>query len=97
VFRRHIRDELVAMPWSEEGVTPETSAIADELLKMNTRGWWTVASQPAVDGASSSDEVFGWGPRGGFVFQKVSDGQLFNRFKLIVQSQIAVCRVLDAE
>lgn len=62
------------MPWSEEGVTPETGAIARELLDMNARGRWTVASQPAVDGASSADELFGWGPRGGFVFQKVSGG-----------------------
>jgi methylenetetrahydrofolate reductase (NADPH) len=34
------------------------------------RGWWTVGSQPAVDGARSTDEVFGWGPRSGYVFQK---------------------------
>ena len=70
VFRRHIAGEIAAMPWSEEGVTPETGAIAQELLAMNKRGWWTIASQPAVDGARSTDEVFGWGPRGGFVFQK---------------------------
>lgn len=27
-------------------------------------------SQPAVDAASSTDDVYGWGPTGGFVFQK---------------------------
>lgn len=27
-------------------------------------------SQPAVDGIDSADEVFGWGPAGGYVFQK---------------------------
>ena len=40
------------------------------LQRLTKRGWWTVGSQPAVDGASSSDDVFGWGPRSGFVFQK---------------------------
>ncbi len=44
--------------------------ILPHLEKLTKRGWWTVGSQPAVDGAPSSDEVFGWGPRAGFVFQK---------------------------
>jgi methylenetetrahydrofolate reductase (NADPH) len=39
-------------------------------LKLNKKGWWTVASQPAVNGVRSSDPVFGWGPKNGFVFQK---------------------------
>jgi methylenetetrahydrofolate reductase (NADPH) len=39
-------------------------------LALNARGWWTVASQPAVNGCTSSDPCFGWGPRNGFVFQK---------------------------
>lgn len=38
---------------------------------MSDRGWWSVASQPAVNAAPSSDEVVGWGPRrGGWVWQK---------------------------
>ena len=38
---------------------------------MNDRGWWSVASQPAVNAAKSSDEVVGWGPRsGGWVWQR---------------------------
>ena len=37
---------------------------------MTQQGWWTVFSQPAVDGVDSADEVFGWGPANGFVFQK---------------------------
>jgi methylenetetrahydrofolate reductase (NADPH) len=40
------------------------------LETLTKKGWWTVSSQPAVDGASSSDEVVGWGPVGGYVFQK---------------------------
>jgi len=45
--------------------------IKEELLKLNSKGFWTVASQPAVLGVKSTDEVFGWGPKNGFVFQKV--------------------------
>ena len=31
---------------------------------------WPVGSQPAVDGARSDDEIVGWGPSGGYVYQK---------------------------
>jgi methylenetetrahydrofolate reductase (NADPH) len=31
---------------------------------------WTVGSQPAVDGARSEDPIHGFGPKGGYVFQK---------------------------
>jgi len=37
---------------------------------MTRKGWWTVGSQPAVDCAPSTDEVVGWGPSAGYVFQK---------------------------
>lgn len=32
--------------------------------------WWTVGSEPAVDGAPSSHEVHGFGPKAGYVYQK---------------------------
>ncbi|KAF2279939.1 methylenetetrahydrofolate reductase-like protein [Westerdykella ornata] len=70
IFRRHIQGELEAIPWSEQGLSPETSTITKELLELNAKGWWTVASQPAVDGVKSTDPVFGWGPKNGRVFQK---------------------------
>jgi methylenetetrahydrofolate reductase (NADPH) len=71
IFQKHVAGELQAIPWSEEGLNPETSTISDKLSKLNGKGWWTVASQPAVNGVKSSDEVFGWGPKNGYVFQKV--------------------------
>jgi methylenetetrahydrofolate reductase (NADPH) len=37
---------------------------------LNSKDWWSVASQPAVNGLKSTDKIFGWGPRNGFVFQK---------------------------
>lgn len=70
LFVRHIRGEVPASPWSEEEFNPETATISDRLLALNAKGWWTVASQPAVTGLPSSDPTFGWGPQHGFVFQK---------------------------
>lgn len=70
LFVRHLSGQLSAIPWSEEEFNEETGTITDRLIKLNQRGWWTVASQPAVNGLRSSDPVFGWGPQHGFVFQK---------------------------
>ncbi|KAF2232374.1 methylenetetrahydrofolate reduct [Viridothelium virens] len=77
VFRRYLKGELRAVPWSVgsadggEGLSKETATIRRELLGLiGRKGWWSVASQPAVNGVRSGDEVFGWGPRNGFVFQK---------------------------
>ncbi|KAK4191673.1 methylenetetrahydrofolate reductase-domain-containing protein [Podospora australis] len=70
VFIRHLKGELSTIPWSEEGFSPETDKIRDQLIGLNSKGWWTLASQPAVNGLRSSDPTFGWGPQNGFVFQK---------------------------
>ncbi|KAF6807584.1 Methylenetetrahydrofolate reductase 2 [Colletotrichum sojae] len=70
LFVRHIKGQLSAIPWSEEELLPESNIIQQELLELNSRGWWTVASQPAVNGIPSRDPTFGWGPQHGFVFQK---------------------------
>lgn len=70
LFIRHIEGDLTAIPWSEEGLNEETNSIKPQLLSLNKKGWWTVASQPAVNGVRSTDQIFGWGPENGFVFQK---------------------------
>ena len=80
IFRRHVMGELQCVPWSDEtdlsggngALRAETQTIRKELLDLiEGRGWWTLASQPAVNGVRSDDKVFGWGPPGeGFVFQK---------------------------
>ncbi|KAG0151802.1 hypothetical protein CROQUDRAFT_719708 [Cronartium quercuum f. sp. fusiforme G11] len=59
------------LPWSDIPLSKETYEIEDILIKINQRGFLTINSQPAVDGAKSSDPVHGWGPRGGYVYQKV--------------------------
>ncbi|KAI1647218.1 MTHFR-domain-containing protein [Daldinia loculata] len=70
IMVRHLKKELSAIPWSEEEFNEETGMITEQLIQLNRKGWWTVASQPAVNGLRSSDPVFGWGPQHGFVFQK---------------------------
>lgn len=70
LFIKHLKGDLSAIPWSEEDLNAETNTIVPQLLKLNSKGWWTVASQPAVNGFRSSDATFGWGPQQGFVFQK---------------------------
>ena len=71
LFIKHIKGEIEAIAWSEEGLNQESRAIQEELIELNEKGWWTVASQPAVNGVRSDDKLFGWGPKNGFVFQKV--------------------------
>ncbi|RCI08752.1 hypothetical protein L249_4882 [Ophiocordyceps polyrhachis-furcata BCC 54312] len=70
IFVRHVRGDLAAIPWSEEGLMAESATIRDQLVELNNKGWWTVASQPAANGAPSNDATLGWGPPNGFVFQK---------------------------
>ncbi|KAK9320707.1 methylenetetrahydrofolate reductase-domain-containing protein [Lipomyces orientalis] len=71
LFIQYLKGSLPVLPWSEEeGLSPETKLIEDDLIRLNKLGLWTVASQPAVNGVRSDDKIFGWGPRNGYVFQK---------------------------
>ncbi|KAF9265689.1 MTHFR-domain-containing protein [Marasmius fiardii PR-910] len=69
-FLRHLRSEVTTTPFSPGPLSEESQLILPQLEKLTHRGWWTVGSQPAVDGVKSEDPVVGWGPRGGYVFQK---------------------------
>lgn len=44
--------------------------IFPHLERLTKNGWWTVGSQPAINGEESTNEVVGWGPKGGYVYQK---------------------------
>lgn len=83
LFRRHVNNDLHSVPWSDDvdadapsntgegALRAETEVIKKELSALIEKGYWTLASQPAVDGVRSDHPVFGWGPKGeGFVFQK---------------------------
>ena len=56
--------------FNEESLDPETELIADRLAVINKKGFLTVNSQPSVNCAPSNDPRVGWGPSGGYVFQK---------------------------
>jgi hypothetical protein len=70
IFLKHLHSEIPTTPFSSTPLYPESLLILPHLENLTKRGWWTVGSQPAIDGVSSSDEVFGWGPKGGYVYQK---------------------------
>ncbi|KAH8928371.1 MTHFR-domain-containing protein [Atractiella rhizophila] len=70
IFISYLKGNITSIPWSDEPVLSETTAIYPHLTSLNSRKWWTVASQPAVDGISSSNSVYGFGPSGGYVYQK---------------------------
>ncbi|KAJ2782762.1 methylenetetrahydrofolate reductase 1 [Coemansia javaensis] len=70
LFVRYVRGEVPALPWCDEPLLAESGQIGAELARINGLGYWTVASQPPLDGVPSADPVHGWGPRGGYVYQK---------------------------
>jgi methylenetetrahydrofolate reductase (NADPH) len=70
LFVRFINGELSRLPWSEGGISAEAESIKGELIALNQRGLLTINSQPAIDGMPSSHPVHGWGPVGGYVYQK---------------------------
>lgn len=70
VFVKYIENGLDSLPWSEAPITNEIDVIKTDLISLNRRGLLTINSQPAVDGMKSSDAVYGWGPKNGYVYQK---------------------------
>ena len=70
LFMSYMQGKVPSLPWSEAPISAEADSIKDSLVELNKRGLLTINSQPAVDGAHSSDPVFGWGPRNGYVYQK---------------------------
>ncbi|KAF8468145.1 FAD-linked oxidoreductase-like protein [Kalaharituber pfeilii] len=74
LFIKYLDGQVPALPWSSspeaDNINPETEMIREYLKKMCSKGWWTLASQPAVEAARSEDPVIGWGPKRGWVWQK---------------------------
>ena len=63
--------------------------IAKKLARINSLGFLTINSQPAVNGVPSNDKVFGWGPSNGFVYQKVSHRAIPPTFNLFSPRRIS--------
>ena len=70
IFIRYLEKDLNSLPWSESPTTSETDSIKAELVDLNRRGLLTITSQPSVNGVKSNHAVYGWGPSGGYVYQK---------------------------
>ncbi|KAI5475339.1 hypothetical protein MNV49_001608 [Pseudohyphozyma bogoriensis] len=70
LFAKFCQGQLSALPWSDQPLASETTVISGPLAQLNLDGFLTINSQPRVDGASSTDERHGWGPRNGYVYQK---------------------------
>lgn len=71
VFSDYLSNKTSVLPWVDSELSAETSLIQEELIELNHRGWFTLASQPAVNGCPSSDKILGWGPANGRLFQKL--------------------------
>lgn len=70
-FMKYCLGELRSSPWSElDGLQPETKIINEQLGNINLKGFLTINSQPAVNGAKSDSQSVGWGGPGGYVYQK---------------------------
>lgn len=70
IFIRYLEGSMKALPWSDLGLSPETAFIQEELIELNQRGYLSLASQPATNGSPSTDNIFGWGPANGLIYQK---------------------------
>ena len=70
VFVSFCKGKINRLPWCEFPVQAETSRIAPQLQRLNQFGFFTINSQPQVNGCPSEDPDVGWGGPGGVVYQK---------------------------
>ena len=70
LFLSYLHSTISSTPFSPSPLFEESRSILPHLERLTSRRCWTVFSQPAIDSVPSTDSVFGWGPAGGFVFQK---------------------------
>ncbi|CUM67936.1 uncharacterized protein PRCAT00005649001 [Priceomyces carsonii] len=66
----YLKGDLKSLPWSDGQIGKDTSIIVEDLIKLNRKGFFTTNSQPALNAVKSSDSVFGWGPKNGYIYQK---------------------------
>lgn len=70
VFVNFLNGKIHKFPFSEQAIEKETGDILDVLTIMNNNKMLTVNSQPKMNGISSDDPEYGWGPSHGFLYQK---------------------------
>ena len=69
VFAKYVEGAKSRLPWCCR-LDEETVHVVRELAQLSRNGLLTINSQPRVNGAPSTDPVYGWGSPGGYVFQK---------------------------
>jgi len=68
-FVSFLKGDIKRTPFSEHsGLAEETKTILPFLIFMNENLFLTINSQPKVNGVPSTDEVFGWGKKNGYVY-----------------------------
>mmetsp|Transcript_6984 Transcript_6984/g.7628 ORF Transcript_6984/g.7628 Transcript_6984/m.7628 type:complete len:602 (+) Transcript_6984:78-1883(+) len=70
IFALYIEGKIPITPWCEFSLQAETGPITTKLAAINRAGFLTINSQPAVNGERSDHALYGWGGRGGRVYQK---------------------------
>ena len=70
VFISFCKGSINSLPWCETPLAIESNKILNDLVALNKAGYLTINSQPKVNGLPSEDPNFGWGAKGGRVFQK---------------------------
>ena len=70
VFISFCEGKINSLPWCEIPLAIESNKILNDLVALNKAGYFTINSQPKVNGLPSEDPNFGWGAKGGRVFQK---------------------------
>lgn len=70
LFVNYVHGKLDRLPWSESPISAEANTLKEDLISLNSRGLFTINSQPALNGVKSSHPVYGWGPPSGYVYQK---------------------------
>ncbi|CAR30773.1 hypothetical protein ZYGR_0P00750 [Zygosaccharomyces rouxii] len=88
----YLRGELKYLPWSDTSLNHEVDDILPELVTLNQKLIITINSQPQLNGVKSSHPVHGWGPRDGYVYQKMYLEFLLPKEKL---SKLHDCLVND--
>ncbi|CCF55898.1 hypothetical protein KAFR_0A04630 [Kazachstania africana CBS 2517] len=66
----YLNGKINCLPWSDMPIDREVDALLSHLIQLNIKMIITVNSQPQINGTPSSDKIYGWGPKDGYVYQK---------------------------
>lgn len=94
VFCKFLKNEIKRLPWCQESPSKETNFIYKQVIKLNSIGCFTTNSQPRVNASLSTDPSVGWGPAGGFVYQKAYIEFFVEKTRLMELMQLIECERL---